>query len=191
MRQKLLITAVIITLSSQANAGWFDSLFGGAEDTATSTAMESTATTQTSAMQTLDALAMIPLLTDSLGVSEQQAEGGLGSLFNFAKGTLTQESFGQLSSMLPGVDQLLGAVPAVSQTTSQESSSGLSGLLNTAAQYSDSLQAVNQVSQQFQALGLKPEMILQYMQVAQQYLNTPEGQQAKQLLMDGLSGLGG
>ncbi len=189
MKQGLLIAATVaLTLSAQANASWFDGLFGGEEDTAT--AVESTAVAQPAATQTLDALAMIPMLTDSLGVTQQQAEGGLGSLFNFAKGNLAQDNFGQLSSLLPGVDQLLGAVPEVSETASQESSGGLSGLLNTAAQYSDSLQAVNQVTQQFQALGLEPEMILQYIQVAQQYLNTPEGQQAKQLLMDGLSGLG-
>ncbi len=189
MKQGLLIAATVaLTLSAQANASWFDGLFGGEEDTAT--AVESTTVAQPAATQTLDALAMIPMLTDSLGVTQQQAQGGLGSLFNFAKGNLAQDNFGQLSSLLPGVDQLLGAVPEVSETASQESSGGLSGLLNTAAQYSDSLQAVNQVTQQFQALGLEPEMILQYIQVAQQYLNTPEGQQAKQLLMDGLSGLG-
>ncbi len=188
MKQGLLVAAIALSLSSQANASWFDGLFGGEEET--SAVVESTAAAQPAATQAIDALAMIPMLTDSLGVTEQQAEGGLGSLFNFVKGNLTQDNFGQLSSMLPGVEQLLGAVPEVSETSSQESGSALSGLLNTAAQYSDSLQAVNQVSQQFQALGLEPEMILQYIQVAQQYLNTPEGQQAKQLLMDGLSGLG-
>ncbi|MGH1372279.1 MAG: DUF2780 domain-containing protein [Cellvibrionaceae bacterium] len=186
MKNTLIIAAVALTLSAHTHAGWFDSLFGGSSEPAE-------AVTETveapAATQALDALAMIPMLTDSLGVTEKQAEGGMGSLFNLAKESLSQDQFGELSNALPGIDQLLGAVPAVSE--SAQSDSGLGGLLNSAAQYSDSLKAVNQVSQQFQALGLDPQMIMQYMQVAQQYLNTPQGQQAKQLLMDGLAGLGG
>lgn len=186
MKNTLILAAVTLALSTQAHAGWFDSLFGGADESAevATETVEAPASTQA-----LDALAMIPMLTKSLGVTEKQAEGGMGSLFNLAKESLPKDQFGELSSALPGIDQLLGAVPAVSEAT--QSDSGLGGLLNSAAQYSDSLKAVNQVSQQFQALGLDPQMIMQYMQVAQQYLNTPQGQQAKQLLMDGLAGLGG
>ncbi len=186
MKKILTIAAVALTLSTQAQAGWFDTLFGSSED--------SSATTKETAevpatVQALDALAMIPLLTETLGVSEEQAEGGMGSLFNLAKESLSQEQFGELSTALPGVEQLLGAVPVISENT--QSDSGLGGLLNSAAQYSDSLKAVNQVSQQFQALGLDSKMIMQYLQVAQQYLNTPQGQQAKQLLMEGLASVSG
>lgn len=186
MKNNLILALFAIALSTQAQAGWLDALFGNSEETAQEVTESAP---KSAAAQTLDALAMVPMLTDSLGVTEQQAQGGLGSLFNFAKGNLSQSQFGELATALPGVDQLLGAVPAVSEATS--SNEGLSGLLNTAAQYSDSLKGINQVSQQFQALGLDPQMIMQYMQVAQQYLNTPQGQQAKQLLMDGLAGLGG
>ena len=42
---------------------------------------------------------------------------------------------------------------------------------------------------QFEALGLKPEMIMQYAEQAKQYLDTEQGQQAKELMMQGLSGL--
>lgn len=185
--KKPLITALIAaTLSAGANAGWLDSLFGSsteqAETSQTQSAAPATATTQA-----LDAMAMIPMLTDSLGVTTPQAEGGLGSIFNYAKGNLSTDQFGQLASALPGVDSLLAAAPDVSNVT--ESSGGLGGLLNTAAQYSDSLKAVNTVSQQFEALGLDTEMVMQFVQVAQQYLNTEQGQQAKQLLMNGLGGL--
>jgi len=186
MKNTLILALFTMAFSTQVQAGWFDSLFGNSEE-ASEVITESAP--KPAATQALDALAMIPMLTDSLGVTEQQAQGGLGSLFSFAKGNLSQGQFGELATALPGVDQLLGAVPAVSEAT--QSNEGLSGLLNTAAQYSDSLKGINQVSQQFQALGLDPQMIMQYMQVAQQYLNTPQGQQAKQLLMDGLAGLGG
>lgn len=186
MKNTLLLAAMTLALSTPAHAGWFDSLFGGNDESAEVVA-ESTA--KPAVTQGLDAMALIPMLTDSLGVTEKQAEGGMGSLFNLAKDSLSKDQFGELSGALPGIDQLLGAVPEV--TEGSKSESGLGGLLNSAAQYSDSLKAVNQVSQQFEALGLDPQMIMQYMQVAQQYLNTPQGQQAKQLLMDGLAGLGG
>jgi hypothetical protein len=80
----------------------------------------------------------------------------------------------------------MGAVPDISEMTSE---SGYSGLLDKAANYNDSLKAVNELKKQFEALGLKPEMIMQVVNSAKAYLNTAEGQKIKQQLMQGLSTL--
>ena len=68
-------------------------------------------------------------------------------------------------------------------------SAGLGGLLEKASQYSDSLKSINDVKKQFEALGLKPEMISGFISTAQSYLDTEQGQQAKQVLNDGLGKL--
>ena len=77
-------------------------------------------------------------------------------------------------------------MPDISKLSSGE---GLGGLLDKAVQYSASLKAVNDVKKQFEALGLKPEMISSFISSAQGYLDTEQGQQAKQLLTQGLGKL--
>jgi hypothetical protein len=99
---------------------------------------------------------------------------------------VSAEQFKQLSQSLPGVDSLVKQMPDVSKLASGE---GLSGLLDKAAQYSDSVKAINDVKKQFEALGLKPEMISDFISSAQSYLNTEQGQKAKQVLSDGVGKL--
>lgn len=174
-RFAILLTVCSLTFSTQSNAqGWLDSLKG---------MLGFDAETQQAAPNTN---AMISMLTDNLGVDAAQASGGLGSLFNYVKGNVSADQFGQLSEALPGVSELIGSMPDISQL---EQSGGLSGLMDKAADYSDSFKAVNDVKKQFEALGLKPEMIIQYAEQAKQYLDTEQGQQAKELMMQGLSGL--
>lgn len=174
-RIALLITVLTLTFSTQSQAqGWFDSIknaLGLGEET------------QEVAPNTSD---MVSMLSENLGVDKAQATGGLGSLFNYVKGNLSDDKFGKLSNALPGVGDLLKAAPDV---TELKSAGGLGGLMDKAAEYNESLKAINEVKKQFEALGLKPEMIMQYVEQAKQYLDTEQGQQAKELLMQGLSGL--
>lgn len=129
---------------------------------------------------------MVSQVTHSLGVNKTQAEGGLASIFNYVKGNISGQQFSQLSQALPGVGNLLNAVPDISQLSNTQ---GLGGLLDKAAQYSDSVKALNDVKKQFEALGLKPEMISDFADQAQKYLDTEQGQQAKGLLSQGLTKL--
>lgn len=131
---------------------------------------------------------MVGMLTDSLEVNQSQAEGGLGSLFNYVKGSVSADQFSQLSETLPGIGELIGSAPDISKLAEGE---GLSGLMDKAAEMSGSLKAVNDVRKQFEALGLKPEMIGQFIQVAKEYLDTEQGQQAKQILTQSLGKLMG
>lgn len=175
-RIALLLTIFTLTFSAQSHAeGWFDSLknmLGMGEEE-----------TQPAAPNTGD---MISMLTENLGVNADQASGGLGSLFNYVKGNISEDKFAQLSETLPGIGDLISSAPDVSKLTE---SGGLGGLLDKASEYSESLKSVNDVKKQFEALGLKPEMIMQYVEQAKQYLDTDEGKQAKELLMQGMNGL--
>lgn len=170
-----LLTLASLCLGNPAHAeGWFDSIknmlgFGAEEQ----------AQPQPSTAE------MVKSLTSGLGVTSAQAEGGLGSIFNYVKGNVSAEQFQKLSGALPGLDQVLKAVPEVSS----ESVGGLSGLIDKAAEYSESLKAINDVKKQFEALGLKPEMIASYVEQAKAYLDTEQGQEAKKMLTEGLGKL--
>ena len=52
---------------------------------------------------------LVGMLTSQLGVSEQQAAGGAGSLFNFAEGQMGSADFDAVSSALPEVGGLMGS----------------------------------------------------------------------------------
>ena len=166
---------LLLSFSAQASEGsWWDSIKSmlGIEQEAETAAP--------------DIGGMLTALTDNLNVDKSQAEGGLGALFGYLQQNVSEEQFSQLSSGLPGLQDIMKSAPDISQLGE---SGGLSGLLDKAAEYSDSLKAVNDLKKQFEALGLKPDMIAQYIQQVQQYLDTEQGQQLKTLITQGLSSI--
>tara|TARA_R110001592_G_scaffold16123_9_gene69020 strand:+ start:613 stop:1182 length:570 start_codon:yes stop_codon:yes gene_type:complete len=184
--KKLFILLTISTLSSSAIAqetSWLDSLKNlvGLGDT-----KEQSVNVDASAMPSTDGL--VAMLTSSLNVDTEQASGGMGAIFNYVKNNVSTENFSQLAKSLPGVDGLVDKMPDISKLSSG-SSEGLGGLLDKASEYSDSLKSINDVKKQFEALGLKPEMISNFVSSAKEYLNTEKGQQAKEILTDGLGKL--
>jgi len=48
---------------------------------------------------------------------------------------------------------------------------------------------VNDLKKQFESLGLKPEMITDFVSTAQTYLDTEQGKEAKEILSQGISKL--
>jgi hypothetical protein len=178
----LILTVLAFSPHTHA-AGWLDSVksFLGME-----VAVETDAEAQVEKPAMPNVSDMVSAVTKQLGVSDSQATGGLGSIFNYAKDNLSSEQFGSISSTLPGLSALLSAAPDVSTMAGE---GGLGGLMDKAASYNDSLKALNDVKKQFAALGLKPEMISQFIDVASQYLDTEEGKKIKDTLMQGLGKL--
>jgi len=180
--KKLIVLLTLSTLSTSALAqetSWLDSLknligLGDAKEQVVD------------ASATPSAGGLVDMLTGSLDVSSGQAAGGMGAILNYVKNNVSSEQFTQLAKSLPGVDGLVSQMPDISKLSSGE---GLGGLLDKASQYSDSLKSINDVKKQFEALGLKPEMISGFVTTAQSYLDTEQGQQAKQILTDGLGKL--
>ncbi len=187
MKKHLLACALTLSISSTANAeGWLDSVksFVGLGES-TEQVETSAAKEVEEASSSLDILGLVGSVTDGLGVNKEQAEGGVASLFNLAKSSLGDTDYTALASSIPGVDGLLSKVPDVSSLSS--SAGGVGDLLSKASDYSDSLKTINTVKQQFEALGLKPEMITQYISKIQGYLDTDQGQQAKALFTKAVS----
>ncbi len=184
--KKLIVLLTISALSTSAFAqetSWLDSLknlVGLGDDTEQMVAAPT--------MPNTDGL--VDMLTSSLDVNADQASGGMGAIFNYVKNNVSVEQFSQLAKSIPGVEGLMGQMPDISKLdSSSDARGGLGGLLEKASQYSDSLKSINDVKKQFEALGLKPEMISDFISTAQSYLDTEQGQQAKQVLNDGLGKL--
>lgn len=187
--KKSILFLTIASLSTPViaeEASWFDKLKSlvGLGEEKTQVAEQKAENTVTNHLPSADG--MVSMLTNSLSVNSDQAAGGLGAIFNYVKNNVSAEQFKQLGQSLPGVDGLVNQMPDISKLSSGE---GLGGLLDKASEYSESLKAVNDVKKQFEALGLKPEMIADFVSSAKAYLNTEEGQKAKEVLAQGVNSL--
>lgn len=156
-------------LTTPASAGWLDNLTG------TTPKAETTQTaTQT---QSND---LVGNVMSQLGLNQTQAEGGLGSLLGLAKSNLGSSDFSTLTNSIPNADALLAAVPAL------DSGSGMSGLLSKAGDLGSSLQGSAMVYDAFEKLGIPKDLVAPMIDIAKNYLQTPESQE---LLMKGLGSL--
>lgn len=176
--KKFAILLSFLTLSTMAQAqdSWWDSVLN-------TIGLGDDKSVEVPAGPSLDG--MDGSLTSSLGVTPEQAKGGLAALFNFAKQNISQEQFEALAAQIPGMDSVMQYLPAISAASEQ----GLGGLMDKAAGMNETLGQVNNVKKQFDTLGLDAGMIQKYTQQAKSYLDTPQGQAAKQLLTNSLSSL--
>ncbi|MBN26308.1 MAG: hypothetical protein CL578_14805 [Alteromonadaceae bacterium] len=188
MKSSMKISSVLLittlTLSSQALANdTVDKLKG---------LLGNTGSTQTSqveasgASESLDIASLVSMVSDNLGVSEEQSQGGVASIFDYAKENLSSGEYTELASNLPGLDSLMDYVPEVSADSSSNSSA-VSGLLNKASEYSSSLSSINELKKQFEALGLDADMISSFVTQINAYLSGDSDTQA--LLQSGLGKL--
>ncbi len=95
---KAYITAAVIMgslLAAPAQAGWFDKLTSNPQTQA------DTATNTQTATQNSE---LVGTVMSQLGLTQTQAEGGLGSLLGLAKTSLGQESFSPIADSIPGID---------------------------------------------------------------------------------------
>jgi hypothetical protein len=188
MRSSMKISSVLLittlTLSSQALANdtvdKLKGLLGNTSSTQTSQAEASEVS------ESLDIASLVSMVSDNLGVSEEQSQGGVASIFDYAKENLSSGEYTQLASNLPGLDSLMDYVPEVSADSSSNSSA-VSGLLNKASEYSSSLSSINELKKQFEALGLDADMISSFVTQINAYLSGDSDTQA--LLQSGLGKL--
>lgn len=177
----MVATAISLTLLSTqvvAEESWLDKIKNAIGLGSDKSEQVEKADTLKSLSSAPSADGLLSMLTSNLGVTNEQASGGIGALLNYAKENVSSEQFSAIGEAVPGLEGLLSQAPEIESLSSE----GLGGLLNKAAQYSDSLQSLAVLKQQFDALGLDTDMILQYVEQAKAYLDTPEGQSAKEML---------
>jgi len=128
-----------------------------------------------------DVTKLIDLLTNNLGVTENQAKGGAGAIFEYAKQKLGMEDFSKVSSALPGVDSLIDSAPQSSALTGKLGSS-----LSSLGGKSGSAAGIAGLTESFSKLGLDEKMVNEYIPVILDYAKSEGGETVMNLLKGAL-----
>lgn len=114
-------------------------------------ALEAGGGTTTAAPGATSGTGLTELLMQQLGVTQQQAEGGAGALFQLAKTRMSAGNFTALSNSVPEMQAMLAAAPAVAPI-------GGGGMAAT-----------------FLQLDLAPEMVQKFIPIMVQYVQNSSG----------------
>ncbi len=93
---------------------------------------------------------LINMLTSQLGVTDKQAEGGVGSILGYAKKALSSSDYSTLASAIPNSDELIKAAPEAIKNISK--GAGMSTLASS-----------------FSSLGLGGDMVGKFVPVVMDY----------------------
>jgi hypothetical protein len=133
-----------------------------------------------------DAGGLVSRLTDSLGVTESQAAGGAGAIFNYAKGRLSPDDFGQVASAVPGIDSLMEAAPSTEPSDSGDvtgsvgsmlggSGGALGGSGGATSGVGGALGGLSALAGPFSKLGMSPDMVGKFVPVVLDYVKSTGG----------------
>lgn len=118
---------------------------------------------------------LLQLLTDNLGVSQEQAQGGAGLLFKMAKDKLGSGDFQQVADAVPGIDDLMGKAPSGGSTMG-----ALGGLASSIG--GGSLGNMAGLAAGFSQLNLDSGMITKFVPVILSFVQSKGGDGVKGLL---------
>jgi len=117
-------------------------------------------------------------LVSQLGVTQQQALGGAGAIFQVAKAKMAPQAFNNLSQSISGMPEILAAAPQVSQPLpGAPSVNGVGGTVHSMASLASS----------FQQLNLSPSMVNQFIPVVVDYVKNASGPMTANLLQSALT----
>ena len=120
---------------------------------------------------------LIGSLVSQLGVSGEQAEGGIGLIAKLAQEKLGGADFSQLAESVPGLAEIAAKAP-------EASSGGLGGMLGSAvsALGGSDLGNLAELAGGFDKLGIDAGMISKFVPIVQEYLEGNGGDLAKTLI---------
>lgn len=128
-------------------------------------------------------LGLINILTGQLGITQQQALGGAGSIFQVAQQRMAPNDFSMLSNAIPGMNQYLAAAP---QIASSNSSGILGAAAGMAGAQAGGLMGLASLVTSFNSLGLNAGMINQFVPLMLQYVQQQSGPTTMTLLQSAL-----
>ena len=108
-------------------------------------------------------------LQNELDMTEDQAEGSLGSLLSLASENLNSGQFDQLASLIPGANKYLDAAKSLGAV-------------------SEPLKSLGDLNNALASLGVSPEMIQQFIPMISDYVGKIGGADAAALLQQALGG---
>jgi hypothetical protein len=126
------------------------------------------------------------LLMQQLGVTQMQAQGGAGAIFQMAKANMQEAAFSKLSSSVPDMQTLLSAAPVFNTATSTTGFGGLASIAGAAM--GGNAGSLLGLMGAFQQLGLTPDMMQKFVPVLMQYVQTTGGMAVLSALQAGLIG---
>ena len=124
-------------------------------------------------------IGLVDILAHRLGVSQQQALGGAGAIFQLAQNKMAPDAFTTMVRSIPGMEQMLGAAPPMSNL-----SSGLSSLMGD---QNNALGGVAALAASFQQLDLAPDMVGQFIPIITNYVRQASGDATASLLQSALT----
>lgn len=122
-------------------------------------------------------MGLVSMLTNKLGVTNEQAMGGAGALFGLAKKALSSSDFAKVSESIPGMDSLLAAAPKASGLT--EKLGGLGAMVGGDAEKAGGLASV---AGSFSKLGLSPEKAGKFVPEILDYAKSSGGEDVMNML---------
>ena len=128
---------------------------------------------------------LVDTLVQKLGVTNTQAEGGAGAIFQVAKDKLSSDDFQSLSQAVPGMDSMLGAAPKTSSDVS-DITSGISSMLGDS---DNTLGSLTSLASSFKDLDLSGDMVSQFTPIMVDYVKQNGGEHLATLLQGALSSL--
>lgn len=127
-------------------------------------------------------LNLVGMLTDKLGVTTEQAEGGAGSIFNVASKNMSADDFSKVTDALPDVTSLMKSA----SSSSSSGSSALGSLSSMVGSSSNSLSSLASLSSTFSNLGLGSDMVSKFIPIVLEYAQSKGGSQISSLLKSAL-----
>jgi len=119
---------------------------------------------------------LIQMLTSQLGVSGEQATGGAGAMFKYAKNNLDADDFATIANGVPGMDELIAMAPE------PENSSALGKAGGALGGFDKSAGGLAGLASSFESLGLDAGMVSKFAPIVSDYVGSVSGEQAAGLL---------
>ena len=124
---------------------------------------------------------LIEQLTQSLGIDENQAKGGIGLILNVLKEKLTAGDFGKIAELIPNADAMLQDAP--------KDEGGLLGKLGglvSSLRGGEGLGDLAELAGGFKNLGLDGSLLKKFVPIVLDFLKQKGGDSVKTLL-DGMA----
>ncbi len=131
-------------------------------------------------------MSLIEGLVSQLGVSNTQAEGGVGLLFKMAKEHLSEGDFSQVADLIPGLGEMIGKAPEAAPAA--EAEGGLTGMLGGLAsavglgEVVDKIGGLSTLLEGFKSLDLDEGMLGGFVSAILAWVKEHGGEQIESLL---------
>ena len=130
---------------------------------------------------------LIQTLMSNLGIKEDQAKGGAGLLFNFAKEKLGAGDFQQIADKVPGITDLMNQAPKYEGGGGGGMMGALGGLASAFGGSAGGIGALAGLAGGFSQLGLDSSMTSKFVPTVLSYVQSQGGDSVKGLLEKVLS----